>query len=389
MVWSLRKYYGENHPDVKNWFDLTEERRGLIVQKYTVENWKTAIAVEFAALEDLRRAATEVGADIRHQPGLRIGVVIADGRTLIYTPTARLVEAGENTHGAANAICLGAAPRNLEADLGLDQGAAPQVGRRFLGTDQVESVKNALELNPPQKFDLARKVRIFNSFIEFVELEVLGTEVSRRTVTIPSHLLAVADARTREQLHATLRLVPSDNKLSGEAIDRDRKLLTKRFLHVIPRYGTVVHRRDKEEFERGINDLRAAVVRFSKAVREQIQGAIDKNRDELVSSLLPALSQRPPREWVPSSGNHPDKATIRHYLEQDLKAAFGTADQLIREMKVRVMFKGVTYELLSDPAFLKAATTAIPDLERFHTETDAAEATKEVSGQDSVSAPQR
>ena len=27
-----------------------------------------------------------------------------------------------------------------------------------------------LEANPPQKFDLARKVRVFNSFIEFVEL---------------------------------------------------------------------------------------------------------------------------------------------------------------------------------------------------------------------------
>ena len=70
---------------------------------------------------------------------------------------------------------------------------------------------------------------------------------------------------------------------------------------------------------------------------------------------------------------------VDHFLEQDLKAAFGTADQLIREMKVRVMFKGVTYELLSDPAFVKAATKAIPDLERFHTEIDAAEARKEPS----------
>jgi len=183
---------------------------------------------ELAALQELQQTATEVGAEIHHQPGLRIGVVIADNKTLIYTPTAKLVEAGENTHGAANAICLGAAPRNVEADLGLGPGAARQVGRRLLGIDQVESVKNDLEANPPQKFDLARKVRVFNSFIEFVELEVLGTEVSRRTVTIPSHLLAVADARTREQLRATLRLVPSDCKLSGEAIDKDRKLLTKR-----------------------------------------------------------------------------------------------------------------------------------------------------------------
>jgi hypothetical protein len=142
---------------------------------------------------------------------------------------------------------------------------------------------------------LARKVRVFNSFIEFVELEVLGTEVSRRSVTIPSHLLAVADARTREQLHATFRLVPAHDKLSGETIDKDRRLLTKRFLHVIPRYGTVVLRRDKEQFEAGVNHLRAAVERFAQAVREEIQRAIDKNREELVKSLPPALSRQPPQ----------------------------------------------------------------------------------------------
>ena len=183
---------------------------------------------------------------------------------------------------------------DVEADLGLGPDGVRHVGRALLGNDQIASqiasVKNDLEANPSQKFDLARKVRVFNSFIEFVELEVLGTEVSRRTVTIPSHLLAVADARTREQLHATFRLVPAHDKLSGEAIDKDRKLLTKRFLHVIPRYGTVVLRRDKEAFESGIKDLEAAVAQFAQAVREEIQRAIDKNREELVKSLLPALS---------------------------------------------------------------------------------------------------
>lgn len=53
---------------------------------------------ELAALQELQQTATEVGAEIHHQPGLRIGVVIADNKTLIYTPTAKLVEAGQNTH---------------------------------------------------------------------------------------------------------------------------------------------------------------------------------------------------------------------------------------------------------------------------------------------------
>ena len=46
-------------------------------------------------------------------------------------------------------------------------------------------------------------------------------------------------------------------------------------------------------------------------------------------------------------------------------------------MKVRCMYKGVTYELLNEPAFIAAATKAIPELERFHQEFGAAEEARE------------
>ena len=48
------------------------------------------------------------------------------------------------------------------------------------------------------------------------------------------------------QLHATFRLVSADHDLSGAAIDKDRKILTKRFLRIIPRFGTVVRRTERK-----------------------------------------------------------------------------------------------------------------------------------------------
>jgi hypothetical protein len=234
------------------------------------------------------------------------------------------------------------------------------------------ALKHDLDVNPPQKFDLARRVRVFNAFIEFVELEVRGTEVSRRMVSIPSYLLAVADAHTREQLRTTFRLVPPGDKLSGNDIDRDRRIHTGRFLTVIPNYGTVVLRRDREAFDAGVKKLEAAVQAFADRVRENIQVRIDRNIKELVKSLLPALTKRPPREWIPSTNERPDKDTIKALLEDDLREAFGTANSLVREMGVRCRVKGVTYELLTDDAFIEAATRAIPELERFHQEFEAA-----------------
>lgn len=138
-------------------------------------------------------------------------------------------------------------------------------------------------------------------------------------------------------------------------------------------------RRDKEALRTAVEKLQVAVAKFAERIKGSIQNRIDKNIEELLRSFLPALAKRPPTEWVPSSGERPDKETIRARLKHDLRAAFGTAEQLTRDMKVRCMFKGVTYELLNDSEFIKAATQAIPELEGFHLEFDAAEAARQPS----------
>ena len=66
-------------------------------------------------------------------------------------------------------------------------------------TEQVEAIKKDLEGNPPLKFDISRKERVFNAKLEFVEFELEGCLISRRTVTIPPELIGMAkmDQKTR------------------------------------------------------------------------------------------------------------------------------------------------------------------------------------------------
>jgi hypothetical protein len=328
-------------------------------------------------LQEIEKAAGNHGITIRRQPGVRIGLIIADDQTLIFTPTARLVEAGPNTQGGANAILLQGLPRNIESDLGFQGAGLPQVGRTPLSAGDVAAITGDLEMNPPQKFDLARKVRVFNAFIEFVELEVRGTEVSRRMVSIPSYLLAVVDAETRKQLRASFRLVPEGHSLSGSDIEKDRRLFVSQYVKVIPNYGTVVLRKDRPAFDAAVKTLEGAVKAFGERVKADIQQRIDENITELVKSLLPALIERTPQEWIPSTGEPPNKETIRARLTEDLRRAFGSAQSLVRDMSVRCRVKGVTYELLNDKVFLESAAKALPELERFHREFVTAE---EVAG---------
>src|SRR5437868_1032561 len=43
---------------------------------------------------------------LRHQAGIRIGILIADDRTLIYAPTPQLIEAGSTSSEKPNAVLL-------------------------------------------------------------------------------------------------------------------------------------------------------------------------------------------------------------------------------------------------------------------------------------------
>jgi hypothetical protein len=68
---------------------------------------------------------------------------------------------------------------------------------------------------------------------------------------------------------------------------------------------------------------------------------------------------------------------IERLLQREITAAFGSAENVFRDMKVNVVFKGVTYESLSDPKFIQVALKQIPSLDDFHEEFDAARARTE------------
>jgi len=161
---------------------------------------------EQAALESLVRTAADIGEVVRRQPGVRIGVVIADSQTLVYSPTPQLIEAGPNTRGGANAILLGAPSPGLENDL-IPASGDPRVGPTPMSTGELQAIQHDLTENPPQKFDISRRMNVFNAYFEFVELELSGVHIDRKRIQIPTHLLGVADPKTRDQLSSHFQVV--------------------------------------------------------------------------------------------------------------------------------------------------------------------------------------
>ena len=338
---------------------------------------------DIEALTLLEQTATDLHTTLKRHEGIRIGVVIADDTTLVYAPTPQLIEAGPHNPSTPNAVVLGSPPPAVVRELGQgSQGAREQV----IGCDKAEKksikiVEEDLRGNPPQKFDVARSIRVFNAAFEFVDFELLGTFIDRKTVPIPKYLSGVRNKQTREQLQTSFRILPPDHTLSGAHLEHDKTLIAKRFLHTIPRYESVVLRSEKEAFKKAVNALEEGVKKFGEEVRKTLQAAMDKNRETLVRSMLPLVKRVIPQEWLKSDGSKPDAETLKRFLSDDLQQAFGTADRLIKQMQVRLVFKGVTYELLKAPEFIEAARKALPQIKDFAL-LDEFDAAKAVERQD-------
>lgn len=345
----------------------------------------------YGSLEGLvrvQKAAGKFQTLICHQKGVRIGLLISDDTTLVFSPTPLLVEAGSKRADQPNAIQLGSLPEEVARDVGLGSDAERKVGLDSLPS--FEAIAADLQANPPVKFDLARKVRVFNSRFQFVELEMTGCFISKKKVPIPSSLMGLAsDAQARDRLHASFDLVgkreltvkiSNTKTLSEDSLRRKKAEIVKRFLTHLTGYGAVVLRANKEKLQGAVDELKGDINEFQAAVKAELQKHIEANRDEVVAALLPGVLNHPPDHFTKIHGPKPPESILKKWLTDEIADAFGTADDVVQEMKASLVFKDVAYESLVDPEFIGIAHRAMPGLDFLHEEYDAAKQSGEVGG---------
>ncbi|MHA6346570.1 hypothetical protein [Roseivivax sp. CAU 1761] len=133
------------------------------------------------ALSIIRHASKESMFDLREQPGVRIGVIISDERTMVYAPVSRNVEAGSTSAERPNAIVLGGPatetlavasgttppPEAHQPNTETDQQADQEIGHEALRPTRVEEMEADLKANPPRPFDLTRRLTVFVSEVQF------------------------------------------------------------------------------------------------------------------------------------------------------------------------------------------------------------------------------
>lgn len=341
-------------------------------------------------LKILHAAAGNAGTFICQQPGVRVGLLIADQTTLIYSPTPLLIEAGPTNSQQPNAIELASPPPEVVKDLGLADNPTSEriVGVEAATVDKVKALEQDLERNPPVKFDLARRVRVFTSKFQFVELEMSNCYVSRRKVQIPARLLGVVeDKQLQARLQAHFNLVndqelsvnDGDDKLTEQTLRNKRKEICERYLISLKGYGNVVLRAHKANLMAEVEELKSDVAKFQAGIKDALNKHIDENVGSLVKELQPKLAEKPPEHYLKFYGPTIKGEEVGKLLANELHNVFDKAVSLVQEMSVSLIFKDLTYESLTDQKFIQVAQAAIPGVSLLDKEFDALELTPQMA----------
>lgn len=330
-----------------------------------------------AGLITIKAAAEQAGSRLDHHQGVRIGLLIADDTTMIYSPVPLLIEAGSKIPDKPNAILLnGSVPAAIEAacGLGADGFGARQVGMDFVDQAQVEAVKQELKATPPKQFNLARIERVFNSELHFVELEFLDYRLRAKKVRLGVELSGLGDHYLRERVESTFKPfddadfltlsiqkldakgepVGNEKELFGpQAIEDERSQIKKEMLFDIPHFGVVIRRADKPDFEKRLEPLKKRLKGYTKTLTENIGSHLEKAQEKLKASLLDVVTQNPPPAWRKFMvGEQLSKDEAERLLDGALNKAFGG---ILSDFKptIRWNYKDLTYETIHNPDFRK------------------------------------
>ena len=338
----------------------------------------------------------DAGIAVQSSPGLRTALIVVDNEGYIFTPTALYLEAEPTDGTVSNAIRMSAeqvaqALARLSPAakaIAIAQAQTPEAKKRIealtvdvvsapITQEKLTEVTTSLKEVPPVRFDLARQVRVFEPYLQYVELSLTGAAIQRHRLAIPSKIQALGGNKDLEnRLRTTFELIEKGSKLSSKPLEDALNEIRKNFTPSLGKdHGRVVLKAAKPHLVKRLTEFRAKLDEYQKAVAEDLQKHLDTSREQIVAYYQPRVIENPPDELLGQSLNgEVSEATAKIWLNLELDRVLPTAESLIKEMKLDVHYKDVTFETLNREEFLDSVKSAFPavDWEKAYLEFKAA-----------------
>lgn len=336
-------------------------------------------------LHDLANSKAGNGFVMRDQPGLRLGVLLADEKMMVWSPTPSSVEAppssvkqqpsdGSIQQLTPNGLLLGMdsgkqVAKAITAE-GNDTGSA-EIGKTAMTSEQVQETVTALKNNPPVPVDLARITLVFSTKLQFVELTVKGAQISQSQLKVPNTLFNI-DAKNdlrdliENKLHAFADLrekeidVPTfdsskdhtNEPVTEASLQRRRYDIERDFIYNIAGYGRLIEKDAKAQFEKQVEAYKKQLIAHSEGIRKLLDEQTSQILDDAVELIMArqrhsvAVGSKDKVEFKPEQ--------LRKQLQYGLDKAKSETPL------VTLVYKDVTYQQTQDDEFRKKVHKALP-----------------------------
>ncbi len=360
------------------------QRMGPEMTSVSLDFDERVIRMGFGSIDGVSQLRDK-GVVIQSCPGLRTGLLIVDQKGYVFTPTAlyledertlpnapnamrmsseQLIEARARLSPAAKAIAIAQAKTPEEkakiAALPLD------VQTSVVKDQEFKAVQQKLHDVPPVSFDVVRQVRVFEPYLQYVELSLTGAAIQRHRLAIPAGIQKLGASKELEnRLRTTFDLIEKGSKLSSKPLEDALNEIRKNFTPSLGKdHGRVVLKAAKAVLMQRLVEFREKLAEYQKTVKAELQGHLDKSREEVINYFLPQVIESPPdalrgQLLRPT----PSDEDARRWLGNELDRVFPKTDDLIQEMKLEDRFKDVTFETLNREDFLASVKAAFPNVD--------------------------
>src|SRR5262249_42301350 len=240
-----------------------------------------------------------------------------------------------------------------------------EIGSEPVTQAEFDIVRQSLEQAPPVKFDVVRQVRVFEPYLQYVEINLRGAAIQRKRVRIPRALLRLGSSKDLEgRLRMTFDLIERDSQVSSKHLEKDLHELRRTLTRPLGKFGRVMLKAARKRFDERIKEFRKGLESHQNRVKVEIEAKLKKSRDEVVEYYLPIARASPPDELIGGSldATNLSDDVLWKWISDQLDAVFPSADEVISEMCLDVSFKDVTFETLNDPEFIERLKEAYPDI---------------------------
>ena len=327
----------------------------------------------------------DAGISVNSSPGLRTALVVVDNEGYNFTPTALYLEAEPSDGAASNAMRMSgeqvsqALARLSPAAkaIAVAQAKTPEAKQQIeaLTVDVVSApitvaklaeVKTSLKEVPPVRFDLARQVRVFEPYLQYVELSLSGAAIQRHRMAIPLSIQKLGGSKDLEsRLRTTFELIEKGSKLSSKPLEDALNEIRKNFTPSLGKdHGRVVLKAAKTHLVERLTEFRTKLEAHQKAVEADLQKHLDTSREQIVAYYQARVIEAKPDALLGQSLNGEiSEVAAKKWLNGELDKVFPSAETLIQEMKLDERYKDVTFETLNRSDFLESVKDAFPNVD--------------------------